>query len=600
MDHENREFGEDIDVAFIESNLEQEQQTDEEASVRQYGLRSPIQNEELVMAQMRAGHRYQNNLIALERCKRQVYRDLRSKYVNAIKPFEDRVETLRADLASLREAINAERAEARRRVVVKTLNDRAKGVRQELREASEELKRAREDAKEDPIFKEKAKELDERATKWAKALRATTEAWWGTYLLIEGAMKQAKKGKMDPKFRPWRGEGRIGVQIQGGMSVEELFSGQHTMLRVEPLPPEATTASTRSGRKRASRTRLWIRIDSDDRAPIWAIFPLWLHRPIPPDALIKGAMVCLRRIGTKQRWKVNFIFTHHPVKPAQRAGTVALDLGWRKRPDATLRVAYWVDDAGEHGELTMPASIRGRLRKADELREIQDRLRNHAILRLRQWVRVWHAQGKELPEFISKVLPYLRSQRRLTALVFTWSGQRFQGDEQIYAFLEKRRRKARHLYQWESHSRANALYARRQVYRLAAKKLALKYGTVILEKFDLAKVKQHPTPEEEAEPMHKAQRAQLHASAPGEFRTTIQNAVHREGGLVVPLAAMDTTVQCHSCKSKCKWDRAEELWHTCEHCGALWDQDHNAARNLLARFLAQPRDPTTPNNARES
>jgi transposase len=41
-----------------------------------------------------------------------------------------------------------------------------------------------------------------------------------------------------------------------------------------------------------------------------------------------------------------------------------------------------------------------------------------------------------------------------------------------------------------------------------------------------------------------------------------------------------TTKRCHACGSMEEFDR-RELTHTCSTCSLLWDQDYNAAMNML-------------------
>jgi len=579
-----------------------------EARVAQYGCLAPIENADVVRQQMRLGARYYNELIALERCRRAVYRDLRRKYVD-LESVEARVEELAAELMSLREAIKGVRKEARRRVDTADLDQRAKDVQSALRVARVALKDARQAARDNAELRAAVEQLDERAKIWSKALRAMRAPWWGTYLLEEASAEQARKATIDPSFRRARGrerisaagegsaEGRIGVQVQGGMTVAELYGCEDTRLRIEPVSPDAWHASSRGVRRRCSRTRLWMRVESAGRSPVWAVFPLILHRPIPDDARIKGAVVRLRVLGFREQWTVSVTYAREPAVMPERPGIVALDLGWRQRPDGSLRVAYCADDQGNHREVVMPESVRMRLRKARDLREIQDLHFNRAV----RWLARWLDAGKA-PEWLARERPHLgqwRSHGRLRRLVLDWRRTRFVGDERIFAAMERWLHRSRHLYQWEVDAQRKALLARRELYRCTAAQIARAYGRVVIEQFDLATAKRLKAPEQ-GEDAPLAQRAQLHASAPGEFRQCLTQAVQREGGLVISVDASGTTSHCHACGGVCSWEQGEELWHRCEYCGELWDQDHNAAINLLRRFTRDHSgDATNPAPARK-
>lgn len=569
-----------------------------EARVVKFGCLAPTQGATIVRAQMRAAQRYYNALIALERCRRAVYRDIRGECAD-FAVIEETVSSLRTELAELRTAIKSERKDARRRVVTKALNDRAKETHERLQLAKSALKDARAKVRDDERLRERVADLDARCKVWAKGLRATTEAYWGTYLLVEASVDQARKATVDPGFRRargferttpvegWCGEGRIGVQIQGGISIDELYAGQDTRVRLEAVPEDAWHSSSRSVRRKLARSRLWVRVGSEGRSPIWAVFPVLVHRPIPSDARVKGVAVRVEVIGTTERWTASITYTREATPLPQRGGTVALDLGWRKRPDASLRVAYWTDADGRHGEYTMPAAIRERLKHARDLQSIQDTHYNRIQVRLVKWFEHAKSETVRLPAYLADVSRYLaqwRSHERLRRLVLEhWRHQRFAGDEGIYPEIEAWAHQSRHLSQWQRHEHARALGYRREVYRRCAAQLARTYGTVIVEKFDLHQAKRLQAPERDPDSPQPA-RAQLHASAPGELRHAIQQTVAREGGLVIALGAAGTTTTCHECGCECRWDQAADLRHTCEHCGASWDQDHNAAINLLRAF----------------
>ena len=61
------------------------------------------------------------------------------------------------------------------------------------------------------------------------------------------------------------------------------------------------------------------------------------------------------------------------------------------------------------------------------------------------------------------------------------------------------------------------------------------------------------------------------------------NTCRREGVEIRLVPAEYTTATCHVCGTAEVWDQAAHVMHRCGQCGALWDQDHNAAINLLAR-----------------
>src|SRR5690606_27442140 len=159
---------------------------------------------------------------------------------------------------------------------------RTKALREQVRALRAERKEVARRLREDPTLAADLAAINVRANDMRKALRARCGVYWGTYLLAEAAADAQRREKMDPSFRRWTGEGRIGVQIQGGMPAVALVGGDDTRLQVDAIDPRAWSG-TRSERRLHARTTLRIRIGSEGRDPVWASFPMIMHRPLPTD-----------------------------------------------------------------------------------------------------------------------------------------------------------------------------------------------------------------------------------------------------------------------------------------------------------------------------
>lgn len=160
----------------------------------------------------------------------------------------------------------------------------------------------------------------------------------------------------DQHFKRWDGRGSFGVQIQGGMSVGELHD-EHAQLRIKCLPDEGHVreGSRRSGRNYLLRVR--IGSEGNRKLPVWADFALILDRPMHVDAKITQAIVTVDRVGLHDQWHVvmtaNVPDEAYGAAPAEQLGKVAVDVGWRSHK-GDLRVGYWADNRGGSGELCVP------------------------------------------------------------------------------------------------------------------------------------------------------------------------------------------------------------------------------------------------------
>jgi transposase len=139
------------------------------------------------------------------------------------------------------------------------------------------------------------------------------------------------------------------------------------------------------------------------------------------------------------------------------------------------------------------------------------------------------------------------------------------------------RKKHIHLWTWAVNLRDQLTRRRLEHYRRFAADLVERYGTVYLERFDLRRVSRKAAPEVEDIPITGKYRA---IAAPGILRMVIENACRRTGVAVRRIRPRHSTRTCSACGRLEQWNVAKELVHTCR-CGATWDQDYNAAIQIL-------------------
>lgn len=577
--------------------------------VYKYGLLAPTQGADRVRQQMRAAHEYRNRLIELERSRRE---QLRALDLAAGPDLFARVQECTAAVDAVVDEIRRERGRTRKRSEPADLKQKAKDARAALKAAKaawfEAVKAARPSAQADRDAANEAFLAARRDARPGLSKNPDGIAA-GTYQLVEESVAQSAKSPLwdggqpsDPRFLRWTGDGFVSQQIVGGATIFEVVGGEHTQVRIGPdesgRPDNRVPGSRRSFLRR--RVTLWLRVGStEDRKPVWACWPMILHRPLPAGAQIQRATVRLRHIGPRAEWSVEFSL--RCADPAPKHGdAIAIDIGWRQRRDGTLRIACTHDQNGSETEIVMPGEVASGISFPQGLRATRDLNMEAAKAELARWL----GEREKPPLWITEATQSLaqwRSQARLAALVIRWRDNRIDGDAEAFDRLEAWRKQDRHLWLWETSQREGAMRARKDWYRRIAAKLAEQYAVVVLEKFDLRSVARlAPTGQDSAE--NQTSRANRVVAALSEFRLVLRSAVTQRGGRVVEVDAANTTRTCSVCGVVEDFDAAAMLRHRCAN-GHEWDQDANAARNIYERFRSAPepeaaRTPDAPTESR--
>ena len=393
--------------------------------VYEYGLRPPTEGAERVRAQLAAAHRYRNTLVEIERARRAAVRELEA--ASGLRAALDDVDAAAKLSETAYAAVRAHRGTERTRKVPPALAAALTAARAAEKEARTALTAKRKELRERADYVAARARLDATALDLAKNARANCGVFWGTYLLVEQAHEQACKATplwefaapKDPPFVRWTGEGAVGVQLQGGRTVAEIAADTQVRLDDAPLAPGADPASRRSQTR--PRKFLSLRVGSEGRAPVWATFPMEMHRPFPPGARVKRVDVHVRRIGPRERWTVKF--TVEIPKPDARcgAGIVAVHLGWRGVADGVRVATYRGDGMAEAAEVRLDAAMLARMDRPDELRGTRDRLFNEARA---AFVALLKRPGADVPDGVrerGKTAHAWRSPGRLAALVRGWA-----------------------------------------------------------------------------------------------------------------------------------------------------------------------------------
>jgi hypothetical protein len=427
--------------------------------------------------------------------------------------------------------------------------------------------------------REQLRLLEKEEYEEARKLWLASGLYWCNYGEVTLAWQQAKKRPDgDLHFHSWHNQpGKVVVRFQTGLPVQDAFSGSSNLLKLSAVPDAAYTSPVRAERRKLARSCVSIRVASVDRKPVWLTLACILHRPLPPDGLIRSASILCDRVGLHRRFKLVLVVEEPITRPAtpNRNGTIGIDLGWRRLPTG-LRVAFWHDDNGNSGEIILSNYWLNGMTQVDNLRSIRDTKFNEARTTLMQFL----ARNRDIiPPWLEEQTPNLaRNPRHLTAVVWHWLHNRFDGDTDIFSQMNDWRRRENHLHAYEDNLRDRLLRQRREQYRIFAAWIAKNYSIVRLENINLSDIARVKGGHGAGLPQPVRRYRQWAGCS--ILRSTIQNAIIREGVKYELVEPAYTTQRCHVCGALQEFDAANILTPTCPECGSTYDQDMRAAINI--------------------
>lgn len=574
--------------------------------VFEYGCFKPIAGFNEMIEEMLRRNRYWNKLVEIDR-----------KYSSKVKdvltvPADPKISEIRAKIESLRQQIKDRRKENRSgKVDCADLEKQVSELKKQLQIVKPLVKEERKRIAE--ANREKLKAIEKERLEAVKEARKTSGLYWCNYdeveMHYETARKRALKTGRELKFHRFDGQGKVTVRLREngmsgpwGMPVKNAFKPNNAFW-FDPVPEEAWFHPKRSVRRKLARTKVRLRVGSDEnRNPVWVELPVIMHRPMPATSEIRSASIVREKVGRRFRYKLVVTVTiPEEISHIKRAkvDTVGIDIGWRSVPEG-LRVVYWYDETGNSGKLVHPAikdfikitedgksgqlilphKIINAFKKIDDLKSIRDQHFNEAKEILKKWVDET-SDADWIKDETKDILKW-RNHNRLAKLIYKWRENRVPNDDRILDILEEWLKKEKHLYDWEANLRDKTIRFRREIYRVFAAQIASTYSKVILEDFDLRNVLEKPDPEEgtqgSIEPNY-----QRFVAAVSVLREALENACRREKTEIIYVDPVNTTIQCNKCGHVEKFDAAAHLIRTCPACGEIWDQDYNAAKVLLER-----------------
>ena len=512
----------------------------------------------------------------------------RERYTAAIMTDQD-VKSIYEQIISLsqnRSSLIAERRNLRklnrRKVDTQDIDDKVKDLSHEIADLHAAAALTRKSARDKTGELMRSLESQRRAE--VKLARQESGLWWGNYNAVVKAYERGRQMALrnggQLQVKRYDGTGRLVNQIQGGLTVADLFGATHSQVAVDVLPDNAWTHPSRGERRRIQRTRLTATIfvrSGERRTVTW---PMIMHRPIPQDCLIKEVVVTRRKVGPSWRWQVTFTCTRFVEMPSERTATsqiVAVDLGWRRLPEGIRVATVLRNDNAPADFIILPAYILDGFALIENLQSERATMKNNIVA----WLK--NLDWTTAPEALTVHLPALQDARftsaaRIASLAIAWRSHQGWNPEGCRR-LERWRLDDKRLWLWEANQREKLLARRTDLYRRLSCEIVENADTVIINQLEIAKMSRLLSPEGKENPLSKAARRNRTIAAPSDLKKWIEIQA-RKIGAEVSIHETENWA-CHSCGAITVPEKPDNLQQTCAHCGITWDQDVNTCRVIL-------------------
>lgn len=627
--------------------------------VYKFGISAPTAGVAAIEEQFAKAHAYANKLIEIERRRRDAVRAAEGAF--GLTPLLAAHHAADARCEELAVRIKKPRSETRKRTAATPETAQELKAARETRAATgRTLRDKRRELKALPAFLAETKRIDDEADAEVTAARKASGVFWGTYQLVEAAHGQrcamplwTLKGKANnPRFIPWREAAQfVSVQLQKTpearepgpngkrppgkatlrlATMESIMRGTDTRVQIAEPDPRAFAKGPHGIRRRWNkRIPFALRVGTgENREPVWGQWHATVHREIPRNAIVRRVTVKCERFARRRRWFSLFAVEHAPGYRREPcgAGAVALHLGWRQKPDGSLRVAYWVGSDGAEAEVVLTAEQVRRLRLPADLESIRDKNFDaaraaFALLRAAGGVVpgdpvVGMGEPRMMPEWLlgaTETVGQWKSADRFCDVVTRWlpeyghfaaDGGLNRAPERLFETTETNgwrpppegtawtvrdfaiwARKDLHLADWAACGRRKALAWRDDSYACVAAMLARRYERLIVDNTDYSELARRPNVDDEGD--NQSSRSNRQLAAASRLRDRAKMAMAARGAEVIQADASGGTQTCPTCGCIDKHlDSAKAIQVTCEACGAVRDQDRAFGEIMLLRDAA--------------
>ena len=563
--------------------------------IRQYRCFDPLNWDDDAQEQLWLINKFWNTLVKNENALYERYRAIMATD-DAVASIEQKIADGEANMETLIDDRKKIRIEIKKKKGPATvdLDKQIAALSKELKEKRKEAREARKQAKES--VKPLLNALNNERKEMNKEAYKDSQLWWCNYNGVINSMDVSRVRTMKTggqlRFHRFDGSGRFRIQVQGGMSIDDLRSGKKSQISLMPIDAEKfceLTGKPNGMKKGSSRERrrsyallkftIYTGTDEHDKRFNRTLdFPVILHRPLPDNDKVRLKEVILKRerLAPGQfRWHITFTMTKEVMEQKTKAQgkPCGINMGWKNTKEG-LRVATLTSDS-EVRHFVLPTTIISTYLHLHQLQSEIDTAANDNDV----WIK---SVLTDPPDSMLEAFTAIKRSKKphpakFARLVHAWKDSpQFLSD----AYHEALPRVAQNLRR--QHELANlrdkVQGRRKDLYRCWAKEIAESYGQIAIDEMNLAELakveKQDGTPNELTQI---AKRNRVIASL-GLFREWIKKQATKTGSTVA-LSKKKTSSICSECGKSVS--KQKTLVWRCPHCKALWDQDENASINLM-------------------
>lgn len=397
---------------------------------------------------------------------------------------------------------------------------------------------------------------------------AANGLWWGNYNAVldsfETAAVRARKTGAELHFRRYDGQGRLTNQIQGGLTVADLFAGKHSQVQMVVANPQANERL---------RYHLVVTAFAEQRVKRMVRFPIIFHRPLPEHASIRSVAVHHRKEFDLDKWYVTFNITVADEAPQPTGALAVINFGWRKVDDS-VRVATVLRNGAIDHVLVPPRLLAGQ-----EAGERNRSRMDGAINDMGAWLTRLDVQRAN--PATQDVVAKLRAFKRLRGNHFEWLRKTWEMDspgwnKEMLTELQEFGRKWRRFSRDDAAGRQWVKDARQHHYRLEIRRIIGDASVVLMNEHDMS-----DTARRESDLPLPARRLRV-LTAPSLLRNALVEYAQRAGIRIVIDTQPHHACACHE-QPFVEPDRSKLMW-TCPVTHLGLDQDEDHCRGMLRRF----------------